>query len=116
MGAPHYKPGESWRDRLPCGTNSKYTAGCRCDACREARADYAYFYRTGEKRVKGVRKRRVQGLSRTRPDDRSKRIALFSIAADIESAACRLQGLGDKARADWLFTIVVDLRTVAEYS
>lgn len=24
-----------------CGTNSKYTSGCRCDACKAARAEYA---------------------------------------------------------------------------
>lgn len=114
MGGPRYKTGESWRDRLPCGTNSKYTAGCRCDSCRDARADYAYILRTGKKRSKS--RVREKGLYRQQPDDRSNRIKLFSIAADVEDAAIRLQLLGDKTRADWLFTIVVDLRIIAAHS
>ena len=28
------------KDVKPCGTNAAYDRGCRCDACRKARADY----------------------------------------------------------------------------
>ncbi len=33
-----------------CGTNSKYTSGCRCDPCRNAATDYKRNTYTPEKR------------------------------------------------------------------
>jgi hypothetical protein len=117
MGAPHYKPSESWRDRLLCGTNSKYCRGCRCERCRDAHTDYVYLNRTGRKRSDArPPRRRVQGLSRDRANDRSKRIELFSIAAEIENSAIRCQSFGDKGRAERLFAVVVELRQIAARS
>lgn len=36
----HY---EEWRS--PCGTDSAYSRGCRCDSCKKAHSEYAADYR-----------------------------------------------------------------------
>jgi hypothetical protein len=45
--------------------------------------------------------------------ERFDRIQLFSIAAELESGACRLQMAGMESRAEEVFAIVRELRTTA---
>jgi hypothetical protein len=36
----------------PCGTNAKYSKGCRCDLCKEAKRVYQRFYNREVNKVK----------------------------------------------------------------
>lgn len=111
MGAPRYKNGEHWQDRLKCGTPTKYVYGCRCDACREAHANYAYFNRTGRTRGEASPPRKTPPIYSERDD----RFELYRIAADIENIAIRLEGKGRKSQAGIMFSIVRDLRIAASH-
>lgn len=48
----HHKCNVGARRHLPslCGTNGKYSKGCRCEICKKAHADYAKTQYTPEKR------------------------------------------------------------------
>ena len=42
------------------GIRATYNAGCRCDACRMAEADYRAAYRTSERAAAQARKEKNQ--------------------------------------------------------
>ena len=119
MGAPHYKAGERWQDRLCCGTAYKYVRGCRCEQCRDAHSDYCYRNRTGRDRKHKDNYRRqkhdARSLSKREADRRSARVELFAIADELESTAARLQGAGLKAQFDSVMKVVVDVGKIASY-
>ena len=76
------------------GTRSRYTTGCRCDACRAANAEYGARYQRDRRRPDGAGLRRVQAM------DTARRLTALRTMGYSYGAIARATGIPPRTLAD----------------